>query len=202
VGDYLTRAEVKEVLSNLTSSDDTVIDKYITRATKDINRLTGQFFDTKSAVTRLFDGTGKRTLFLPHNWPLISITTLSVKPGTTGTAVVVPSTDYFLEPAGRDDDEPARYIELTDVPSTGGVNCFTTGKRTVSILGDWGWAVTREDIKEVALEMVTRSWRQRGAGSSDNASGVGLDLDDVSRSLSPRSVAILRNYGYQQPVYS
>lgn len=218
MGDYVTLTEVKEVLQDLGTDYDTVLGKIITRASRDIDRLTGSFFDTAAGLAKLFDGSDAgrmfgyypdpwsgladvrpsgRMLFLPRAWPLISVTTLRVKQTTNGTFVTVPSDDFFLEPAGRPAGYPARWIELSDIPASGVVS-FGRGKRTVEVIGDWGWAATPDDIKEVCLELVARTWRQRGAGQSDQTGVTGLDTEEVPRALSPRSLAILMHHGYKQ----
>lgn len=218
MGDYVTLAEVKEMLQDLGTDYDTVLGKIVTRASRDIDRLTGSFFDLLAGQTKTFDGldAGRmfgyypdtwsgladvrpsgRMLFLPRAWPLVSVTTLRVKQTTNGTFVTVPSSDYFLEPSSRPNDYPSRWLELSDVPASGVIS-FGRGKRTVEITGDWGWAATPDDIKEVCLELITRSWRQRGAGSSDLAGVPGLETEDVQRSLSPRSLAILMHHGMKQ----
>jgi len=204
MGDYVTIPEVKEQLADLGSEYDPFLAKLISRASRDVDRLTRQFFDLQSAVTRLFDGSGSRTLFLPWNWPLVAITTLQVAAGGTGGSMtVVPSSDYFLEPADRSSNDPARWLELTDRP-TAGVGIFTSGKRTVSIAGDWGRSAVPDEIKEVCLELVIRGWRNRGSGDSEDmglqGALQGMDVGNVPRGLSPRSLAILREHGYQQPL--
>ena len=53
----------------------------------------------------------------------------------------------FLEPAGRLSGNPALWLELASRP-TSGVMVFTAGKGTVSIVGDWGFTPTPDDIKD------------------------------------------------------
>lgn len=192
MGDYVTLAEVKEQLIDLGTDDDTFLGKLITRASRDVDRLTGQFFDVKAGVTNLLDGSGRRRLMLSPEWPLVSVTTLTVAFFTGDTPRTIPAAEFFLEPANRPSGWPARWIELTDYPTV--VGYFPVGKRTVSITGDWGWPAIPDEIKEVCLELVVRGKRQRGAGDSDQAGVTGLDLEPVPRALSPRSWATLKKY--------
>jgi hypothetical protein len=202
MGDYLTLSEVKAQLVDMDTGSDAFLTSLITRASRDVDRLTGQFFDLSTSVTRTFDGDGSRILFLPWAWPLNAVTTLTVKAGTNGSPQTVASTDYFLEPGGRPNGWPARWIELSD-QSTSGYGYFGAGKRTISITGDFGWAATPDEIKEVCLELVVRGWRMRGSGDSE---AIGLQgaigtfsEDNIPRSLSPRSIAVLRKHGMDRP---
>lgn len=192
MGDYVTLAEVKEQLGDLGTDYDAYLGHLITRSSRDVDRLTGQFFDIQTGITRKYDGTHSRRLFLGNEWPLIQVTSLSAAWVTTQAQFTIPSTDYFLEPIKRRSGEPARWIELTDWPVV--FWWFPQGKQNVWVTGDWGWPAIPDEIKEVTLELVVRSWRQRGAGDSDQAGVTGLDLETVPRALSPRSNAILRKY--------
>lgn len=192
MADYVTLTDVHEQLGDLGTEYDTFLGKLITRSSRDIDRLTGQFFDLRSAQTLLLDGNGRRRLSLPTEWPLATLTTLQVGLFTGASLTTIPAGQWFLEPAGRPSGWPARWIELTDLPTV--IGYFPAGKRNVSLLGDWGWPATPEEIKEVALEMIVRGWRMRGSGDSDSAGIEGLDLETVPRWLSPRSFNILKKY--------
>lgn len=218
MGDYVTLANVKaQYLPDLGTDYDAFLTAAITRASRDIDRLTGSFFDLKAGITNLFDGTDAgrmygyfpdpssgladvlpsgRRFVLPRAWPLASVTTLRVKQTTNGSFVTVPAGDFFLEPSGRPTGHPARWIELSDIP-TSGVVSFGRGKRTIEITGDWGWTLTPEEIQEVAYELVVRAFKMRGAGQSDQGGVPGLDVEEVGRSLSPRALAILMAHGYK-----
>lgn len=200
MADYLVVQDVKDRIPDLGTQYDAVLAALITQATADINRLTGQFFDPVAA-TKTFDGSGSRTLILPWAWPLASITTLKVRSGGEGsTQITVPSSDYFLEPAGRPAADPARWIELASRPSSG-VSVFTAGKGTAEIAGTWGRAAVSGDIKSVCLEMVIQAFRQRGAAGT-NQTVDNLDLDQILRGLTPRSLRILGDHGMGQAVYT
>lgn len=190
--DYLTLAEVKDQLIDKGTEDDPWIGRLITRASRKIDGLTGRFFYISSAVTRLFDGSGQRSIVVPD---LVSVSLLRVKiGGTAGAFTTIPSTQFFLQPADRRPDRPATALELSDM-STAAWH-FDPGFRTVEVTGDWGWAAIPDDIKEVCMEMVVRSFRNRASGDSD-APGLDLEPSNIPRGLSRSSMEILENYGYR-----
>jgi hypothetical protein len=198
MADYVTTAELKRLLPDKGTEDDTYLGEVITRASGEIDRLCGQPFSNLGSQTKVFDGTNSRILMLPRAWPLISVSSLQVKPGGEGDVFqTVPTADYFLEPAGRLTGDPARSIELA-VWNTGPVAFFPWGKGVVSIAGSWGWAATPNEIKEVCLEMAVRAYRTRGGRAGGGVSMGPDDVDDLTRNLTPRAVAILRRHGYQQ----
>ena len=53
MGDYLILSEVKEQLGDLGTDYDTFLGKLITRASRDVDRLTRQFFDLKAGVNQI-----------------------------------------------------------------------------------------------------------------------------------------------------
>lgn len=201
MGDYCTRDEVKARLPDLGPEYDALIDTLKAQASRDIERMTGQIFEPLAATMKTFDGTGRATLMLPWAWPLVSVTTLKVRTGGEGTTqVTVPSSDYFLEPAGRMAADPARWVELAASP-TSGVTVFTAGKGTVEIVGTWGRIAIPADINDLSIEMAIQKLRERGQGPTNVASALEGELEALPRGLTPRAIAILKAHGYQQGVY-
>jgi hypothetical protein len=200
VGDYAALADVKARLPDLGTEYDTVLTSLLAQASRDIERMTGQVFE-KITATKVFDGTGKPTLILPWRWPVVTVTTLKIRTGGEGsTQVTVPSSDYFLEPAGRGQDEPARWIELGSGISSG-VTRFTAGKGTIEIVGDFGRSATPADINDLAIEMTIQLFRERGQGATNIANALEGELEALPRGLTPRAIAILKAHGYQQGIY-
>ena len=197
MGDYATLDEIKARLPDLGTEYDAVLNSLKAQASRDIERLTGQFFEPVSATTKTFDGSGTRTLMLPWQWPLVSVTTLKVRTGGEGTAqVTVAAGDFYLEPAGRPAGDPARWIEL-GAGLTSGVRIFTAGKGTVEIAGTWGRSAIPADITDLCIELTIQLFRQRGQGPSNFGSAVDGELDALPRGLTPRALAILKAHGYQ-----
>lgn len=197
MGDYATLDEIKARLPDLGAEYDAVLTSLKAQASRDIERLTGQFFEPVVATTKTFDGSGTKTLMLPWQWPLVSVTTLKVRTGGEGTTqVAVAAADFFLEPAGRPSADPARWIEL-GAGLTSGVRIFTAGKGTVEIVGTWGRAAIPADINDVCIELTLQLFRQRGQGPSNFASAVDGDLESLPGGMTPRGLAILKAHGYQ-----
>lgn len=198
MGDYATLDEIKARLPDLGPEYDAVLTSLKAQASRDIERLTGQFFEPVTATTKTFDGSGTSTLMLPWQWPLVSVTTLKVRTGGEGTAqVTVAAADFFLEPAGRPAADPARWIEL-GAGRTSGVRIFTAGKGTVEIAGTWGRAAIPADITDLCIELTIQKFRERGQGPSNFGSAVdGEQLDALPRGLTPRAIAILKAHGWQ-----
>lgn len=196
MGDYATLDEIKARVPDLGAEYDAILTSLKAQASRDIERLTGQFFEPVTA-TKTFDGSGTSTLMLPWQWPLVSVTTLKVRTGGEGTAqVTVAAADFFLEPAGRPAADPARWIEL-GVGRTSGVRIFTAGKGTVEIVGTWGRAAIQADINDLCIEITLQLYRERGQGPSNLASALHGDLEALPRGLTPRAIAILKAHGYQ-----
>jgi hypothetical protein len=200
LGDYCTRAEVKARLQDISTDYDALIDTLKDQASRDIERLTGQTFEPVTGSTRTFDGSGTCRLILPWSSPIVTVTTLKVRTGGEGsTQVTVPSSDYYLEPANRLAVEPARWIELGSGISSG-VTVFTSGKRTVEILGDWIRAAIPSDINDICIDMTIQALRERGRGAPNLAAALGDD-DVGPRGMGARTAAILKAHGWQQGIY-
>lgn len=172
-----------------------------------VEEYTGQVFDFEDNVTKVIDGRGGRTIYLPKR--LESLTTLEISgSGLDQTQVVLSEAhdalhvsatagfgNYYEQALWRIQGEPA--LE------------FTYGVGTVTITGDWGWAdfpqairsAMRLDMEDQALAdtnslMETiRAFQKMGIR---DASQGGLNFAVVaSAGLSDRVRTLLDGYVFQ-----
>lgn len=203
MGDYTTLPKVKDRLVDLQGDTtyDVILGDYITSCSREVDRITGSFFDLQIGIVRQFDGDGSRTILLPSPG-FNAVTQLRVKVGgTAGTFTVVASSDYFLEPGTRRAGYPAQWLELSDAPS-GSVIIFDAGKRTVEVTGDQGWAMTPPEISQVVLNEVVQAWRERGGNRDASGDVSGFGPAGGNWLFSRRSLSVLESYGYRAPWFA
>lgn len=193
---YAALAEVKQLLTDLGDDHNTLIGVLLTRASRLIDDKCHRAVDAfaPTIATKQFDGTGRRTLFVP-DLASVAANGLEVKLDGTGGSVwtIVPTADFFLEPTDRD-TRPAQWIELSDAP-TGDVSVFPAGKRTVRIAGSWGFAAIPEPIKSATLDLVIDYWRTRGAAGVDPVELVGPMSQPIwPRALPSRVWGVIQDY--------
>jgi hypothetical protein len=122
-----------------------------------VEEYVGQTFDFEPDTTKVFDGDGQRSIYLPKR--LETLTTLEV----AGSALV--EGDVYLSDAHdrlhvNPDAGIGNYYEraLMDIQGYPSLT-FTAGDSTVSVTGDWGWSAfpapvrdaMRFDMEEQAL---------------------------------------------------
>jgi hypothetical protein len=201
LADYTTLLKVKDRLVDLQGDTtyDTLLGDLITSCSREVDRLTQSQFDLSSGIVRLFDGKGTKVLILPKPG-FQTVSQLRIKVGgESGTWTVVSSSDYYLDPATRPAGEPARWITLAASPAS--VSRFDTGKRTVEVTGDQGWATIPPEIATVVLEEVVQSWRSRG-GQRDDPGPTGTSPAPTAWLFSRRSLSVLETYGYRAPSFA
>lgn len=211
ITDYATLGEVRELMPDIgtDAAFDALIPKIITRVSRIMDRKTKRSFGNSGAGTvRLFDGPEidwtkrydsllgtESTALFPGD--VAAITQIRVKAGGTNDPnwYVVPAGDYFLQPADRDEEAPAEWIELSDAPS-GSISRWPTGFRVIEITGTFGWAAIPATIKSICLETTIRFYKSRGSGFSDAAVGVeGLGSDAIfTRAFSQSAWVTLGTY--------
>lgn len=158
---YCSREEVKSALNSAeTARNNLQVDRAIEAASRDVESLCHRKFYPLIA-TRYFDWPNLSwsrpwRLWLDDN-ELISVTSL------TSGGVVIPSTDYFLEP--QNDGPPYDSIEI-DLSSSSSFTSGSTFQRSVAVAGVFGY---RDD-----------SFSAGSLAASINGSAVELSVDDGS----------------------
>lgn len=162
---YASSDQLKSVLDKTSGADDDVLGLALAGATAFINRECRRRFDSQT-LTRTFTTSDVGRLVTPD---LVSVTSLSRAAGTGQTPVVIASGSYFLGPDPVEDGWPYQWIDLSDV---GTYPTFTTGFRTVTVVGVWGWERVPDDIVQVCISLAARFWKATKAGFNDT---IGVD---------------------------
>lgn len=143
---YATRESVKSALDSAeTARNNAQVDRAIESASRSVDNLCHRVFYPQTA-TRYFPWPDRRRsrpwrLWLDHD-ELISVTTV------TAGGVVIPSTDYFLEPANS--GPPYTHVEI-DLASNAAFAAGSTHQRAIEIAGVFGYRadeVTAGDLAE------------------------------------------------------
>lgn len=131
---YATREAVRTALGSAsTARSDAQIDRAIAKGSRDVETLCNRTFQPHLA-TYVFDWPSEQT---PRSWRLWLDEYDLIEPTQILSAsVIVPPTDYNLEPANS--GPPYRYIETRlDRPSTW--SSGSTWQHTIQITGWWGY---------------------------------------------------------------
>lgn len=108
----------------------------------------GSGFGPRTGTNR-YDGDGTGELMLGDD--LLTVSSITIYDGTALATYVTPAadTDYYLEPY---DSTPKREIRLH---GQGAVTAFTYGRRTVSVVGSWGYAAETVTASATANAIAT-----------------------------------------------
>jgi hypothetical protein len=141
---YTTRERFKTAANISGSQFNTVIDRVIDAASRDVDRWTRRHFLPKTQ-TRLYRWPQSRPGLANVLWldqDLLSVTTLQTQAQDT-SPTTISSSDYFLEPNNPEPDGNTRYnrIEI-DLSSTAAFESGNTPQRSISVAGSWGWGNT------------------------------------------------------------
>lgn len=164
---YATREAVRGALSSAsTARDDAQIDRAIEQGSTDVDTLCNRTFQPRLA-TYAFDWPSEQT---PRSWRLwLDQYDLIAPTQILSAGVVVPPTDYNLEPANE--GPPYRYIETRlDRPSTwaGG----STWQHTIQITGWWGHTDTQAPAGALSAA-ITSTTATAATVTDSTAVGVG-----------------------------
>jgi hypothetical protein len=176
VADYATLAQLKEILGDLGTDQDVLLQKVLDRTKVMIDGIAKRSFDIQSGVTKLFDGTGSRNLFIKQD--LVTLTQVRVRDTTQSAWRIVPLADVLLEPVDRRAGWPAQWVKLPRY-SSGPDTLWPIGDRTAELTGDWNWAAVPLVVVEISLEGANRLWRARGNGWSDETLPTANAIDQV-----------------------
>jgi len=126
---------------SFTTAEKTVVESYIKAVSKDIENYTKRVFTT-TTEDRLFDGNGKRTLWINDAQAINKIERADEYYGETFSEI----TDYITRP---NNEKPITQVELKDT-------WFYKGKQNIKINADWGYSDgAPEDIEFAATVMTS-----------------------------------------------
>lgn len=188
---YATLAELKVRLENDADepAQDDALDRVLLAASRTIDGLTSDIFYPLTAATLTLDADDSGTLVLAPS--LRSVTSIATDDNGTRTyATVWAPTDYDLEPANAVlYGQPYTALRL---PPNGRYQ-FPRGRRTVRIVGDWGWASVPTPVREACLvlahRLVKRPDAALGVVAATTIDGAAIPLragdPDVAALLAP-----------------
>jgi hypothetical protein len=179
----ITKEEVKEQLS--ISASTTVDDAYITnlclRVSAFMKRYIGMSIEQES-LTEYYDGNGEPSLYV-RSVPVIAINAVYESYDQTWDATtLIDSDDYIV------DLKIGRIYRLGDVP-------FLLGVQNVRVIYDAGYAAVPDDIKMVAIDLVSAKYnRRKAAGISSRSLADGSITYFTSNSLTGEQKELLAMY--------
>ena len=168
---YQTREVVKAAV-NLSGSDrDTLIDRVIEDASREIDNLTNRFFIPKTEV-RYYpwpQRNGRGYVLFIDDVDLLSVSALT-KDGTDVTAIA--AADYFLEPV----NETRKWRIEIDLASSAFFANKNTRQRAIAVTGSWGYDNQSASIGTVVSGLGTGTTATSMVCSNGAAVGVGDTL--------------------------
>lgn len=180
VSEALVNETHAAVLTDVTDQeDDATVEAIITAMSRWIDNYTGRrFFSTSSDETRYFDASDSKMLLMPDILSITSLATDDAGDRTYSTSWV--AGDYELEPANASlDGEPYTQIRITP----NGSKSFPRGRRTVKIVGKFGYSVSAPAlIKEACLLQSLRIFKRKDAPfgvTAVNEVGMMKEITDV-----------------------
>lgn len=149
---YCTLAELKARLDILDDKSDTILEQNIEAASRKIDGWCGRSFYSATA-TRYFTPEQWDVLDVPD---LVSVTTLKTdEDGDRTYETTWTASDYELDP-----DTGPPYTRVYVTPS--GYYAFPVGmRRSVQIVGTWGWSTVPHSIREATLILAARYFKRK-----------------------------------------
>jgi len=134
------------------TSDDALLERLITQASRFIDQETGRTFYARSE-TRYYDAPDIRFIWLDDD--LLTITSL-----TNGDGTVIPTSEYFTEPRNT---APKFRICLKAVSSTTWeADSNSSREGVIAVAGTWGYSASAPaDIEEACIEIVINAYQNR-----------------------------------------
>lgn len=205
MADYVTVAQVKADIpdSPLFDSTDTTYDSVlsgmITAASRLIDKEVGgwanYFMPSTADTTRYFDGNGESELYID---PLTSLTSVAVsesggRSSSNYTAWTL-DTDFYVWPYNYSAmEEPIRALVVDNDSGSKGV--FTKDRKSVKVVGRFGWSSIPPDDIVQAVKIQTVRWFMRAKqGYQDGGANPTLGEMVYVQELDPDVKILLRPY--------
>lgn len=147
---YATPIQLKDYLGITNSTDDNLLDDFISRAEGIIDAYTGRRFEAETD-TRYFQESDTDGNELPlYGNDLLTITKL-----TNGNGVEIAAADYRLFPRN---DSPKWLIKLDSDQAWN----FSTDESEITVAGTWGYSATAPaDIEHACIRLAAFLYRQK-----------------------------------------
>lgn len=160
--DVKTQAKINDAL------DDAFISSLIDRCSAFIEGYTLRKFVPDDAATYVFDTEYGTTLFIPRGIRVITSMGVATthQPDSGGTYTTVPAADRLLRPKPVDLPLgwPPTEVRISRAALT--VPLFASVENGCTITGNFGFAATPDDIKQVTIDAVIAAWSHRRDGAS------------------------------------
>ena len=176
MADYTDQAKIEAYLKRpLSDYEVTTLETAISAVMKFVDTFTGRTFNADTDVTRYYDGTGKRELFI-EDWATIDSISY-VDDDLDVTLLLVEGEDYVLYPLNT--------AYKNSVLLRGGR--WTIGSKNIKIVGDLGQAAIPNPISIVATVLVSRILQNPQNFTKRSIEGYaeeyGKLIDDVNKGL-------------------
>lgn len=172
-----------------TSSETDLIEDLVEAASRYIDNFCGQFFYSSTGLTVYYTPDDAYMIFVDS---LYGITTLKTDEDGDGTYENTWNTgqntgDFYLMPFNSsilgDTGKPYTYIEVNPE----GDYTFPKRRKSVQIIGDFGWQTIPADIKLACMEITNASYGRRSGQNMTGiaevtAAGVVLTPEDIPQS--------------------
>lgn len=163
-----TSTDVKLQAKITDALDDTFISALIDRCSAFIETYTGRKLVPEAGVTYVFDTEFGWSLMVPRG--LRAITSMGVasthQPDSGGTYTTVTAADRLLRPKAGDLPVGWPPTEVRISRAATSVARFTDAENGCTITGDWGFAATPDDVKQVCIDAVVAAYAHRRDGAS------------------------------------
>ena len=194
MADYIAKADVKRVLTNITGTDyDTQLDETCTRASRIIDRYCKRGTDAFKATTsetRYYHGSGTDEQWIDD---AVSVSSVGISDDDGLSYYTLAVTDYDKLDGLDYDKTPIRLLRMNP---NGDYTTFYSGRKSVKVTGVFGYSTTvPDDVAEAALIIAVRLFRRGQAGFSDTAGAAGVGEMGYARAGAPGAVRILGKGG-------
>ncbi len=194
MADLCTLADVKLAIAGLTTADDAYIGALISSLSEWVQEYTGRTLTPLVAQTYVLDTAAGSRIDLPIG--VRTVTSLSIantdQPDTGGSYVAVAPADILLRPSSveRKPGWPATMVFIRGTAAR-----LTATLNGASIVGDFGFAATPLEIKQLTVEAVSLAYLNRRPSSSGGMGEGGSETigwSDFFRWGSPQRQTLLR----------
>ena len=147
---YATTIQLKDYLGITNSTDDNLLEDFISRAEGIIDGYTGRHFEAATAAYYFQESDTDGNDLPLSGYDLLTVTKL-----TNGDGVEITSSDYRLFPRN---ETPKWLIRLDEAKSWS----FSGGDSEISVAGTWGWSATAPlDIQHACVRLAAFLYRQK-----------------------------------------
>lgn len=200
---YLTVAEFKTLSRITSSSDDSLIEYFISAACRQVDRYTGRphgFWQDATVTTREYHADDEYCVYVDD---ISTSTGLIVKTdtadaGTFSTTLTI-TTDFLLYPLNAADEYPVRPWDVIKIASGSSYYFPTTTRPGVQVTAKFGWPATPDDVKLAAILQSQMLYSAKDARAGILQNPVEGFSTPMSRKLHPQAQLLLEDFVKERP---